>query len=44
MKPDNVWYIDSGCSWHVTGNNALLHDFKNVNGGYVAFGTKGKDS
>ena len=39
--PDNVWYIDSGCSRHMTGNSALLHDFKNVNGGYVAFGSKG---
>ena len=25
----------------MTGNSALLHDFKNVNGGYVAFGSKG---
>ena len=40
-KPDNVWYIDSGCSRHMIGNSALLHDFKNVNGGYVAFGSKG---
>ena len=39
--PDNVWYIDSGCSRHMTGNSALFHDFKNVNGGYVAFGSKG---
>ena len=25
----------------MTGNSALLHHFKNVNGGYVAFGSKG---
>ena len=41
MKPDNVWYVDSGCSQHMTGNSALLYDFNNVNGGYVAFGSKG---
>ena len=27
----SFWYIDSG----------LLQDFKNINGGYVAFGSKG---
>ena len=41
MKPNNVWYVDSGCSRHMTGNSVLLHDFNNVNGGYVAFGSKG---
>ena len=41
MKPYNVWYVDSGCSRHMIGNSALLYDFKNVNGGYVAFGSKG---
>ena len=41
MKPDNVWYVNSGCSRRMTGNSALLHDFKNVNGGYVAFGSRG---
>ncbi len=40
-KPASVWYIDSGCSRHMTGNNTLLHDFKSINGGYVAFGSKG---
>ena len=39
MKPKSVWYIDSGCSWHMTGNNSLLHDYKSVKGGYVAFGS-----
>nr|GEZ37935.1 hypothetical protein [Tanacetum cinerariifolium] len=30
--------IDSGFSWHMTGNMSYLSDFKELNGGYVAFG------
>nr|GEV72414.1 putative ribonuclease H-like domain-containing protein [Tanacetum cinerariifolium] len=30
--------IDSGCSRHMTGNMSYLPDFKELNGGYVAFG------
>nr|GFB08076.1 hypothetical protein [Tanacetum cinerariifolium] len=30
--------IDSGCSWHMTGNMSYLSKFKELNGGYVAFG------
>nr|GEW14810.1 uncharacterized mitochondrial protein AtMg00810-like [Tanacetum cinerariifolium] len=30
--------IDSGCSWHMTGNMSYLSYFKELNGGYVAFG------
>nr|GEY69023.1 hypothetical protein [Tanacetum cinerariifolium] len=30
--------IDSGCSQHMTGNMSYLSDFKELNGGYVAFG------
>nr|GEX97079.1 ribonuclease H-like domain-containing protein [Tanacetum cinerariifolium] len=29
--------IDSGCSRHMTGNMSYLTDFKEINGGYVAF-------
>nr|GEW19422.1 hypothetical protein [Tanacetum cinerariifolium] len=29
--------IDSGCSWHMTGNISYLSDFEEINGGYVAF-------
>nr|GEV04768.1 hypothetical protein [Tanacetum cinerariifolium] len=29
--------IDSGCSWHMTGNMSYLSDFQKLNGGYVAF-------
>ncbi|GJT20229.1 putative ribonuclease H-like domain-containing protein [Tanacetum coccineum] len=30
--------IDSGCSWHMTGNMSYLTDFEEIDGGYVAFG------
>nr|GEU92957.1 hypothetical protein [Tanacetum cinerariifolium] len=30
--------IDSRCSRHMTGNMSYLFDFKELNGGYVAFG------
>nr|GEU68007.1 putative ribonuclease H-like domain-containing protein [Tanacetum cinerariifolium] len=33
--------IDSGCSRHLTGNMSYIFDFKELNGGYVAFGGSG---
>ncbi|GJR80684.1 ribonuclease H-like domain-containing protein [Tanacetum coccineum] len=30
--------IDSGCSRHMTGNMSCLSDYKEIDGGYVAFG------
>nr|GFC41649.1 ribonuclease H-like domain-containing protein [Tanacetum cinerariifolium] len=30
--------VDSRCSRHMTGNMSYLSDFKELNGGYVAFG------
>nr|GEU56146.1 hypothetical protein [Tanacetum cinerariifolium] len=30
--------IDSGCSWHMTGNISYLSDFEEINGRYIAFG------
>nr|GEW45616.1 hypothetical protein [Tanacetum cinerariifolium] len=36
--------IDSGCSRHMTGNMSYLSDFKELNGGYVAFGGNPKGS
>ncbi|GJT20942.1 putative ribonuclease H-like domain-containing protein [Tanacetum coccineum] len=35
---DDKGFINSGCSRHMTGNIAYLLDFKEFNGGYVAFG------
>nr|GEW14935.1 putative ribonuclease H-like domain-containing protein [Tanacetum cinerariifolium] len=34
--------IDSGCSRHMTGNISYLYEFKEINGGYVAFGGNSK--
>ncbi|KAI3775882.1 hypothetical protein L1987_45639 [Smallanthus sonchifolius] len=42
MTINNTWYVDSGCSRHMTGNVGLLEDVKQIDGGYVAFtGNKG---
>ncbi|GJR47090.1 putative ribonuclease H-like domain-containing protein [Tanacetum coccineum] len=35
---DDKGFVDSGCSRHMTGNIAYLFDFKQFDGGYVAFG------
>ncbi|GKB21998.1 putative ribonuclease H-like domain-containing protein [Tanacetum coccineum] len=35
---DDTGFVDSGCSRHMTGNIAYLSDFKQFDGGYVAFG------
>ncbi|KAI3784137.1 hypothetical protein L1987_43230 [Smallanthus sonchifolius] len=34
---NNTWYVDSGCSRHMTGNVRLLEDVKQIDGGYVSF-------
>ncbi|GKF30681.1 hypothetical protein Tco_0100479, partial [Tanacetum coccineum] len=34
---DDKGFVDSGCSRHMTGNIAYLSDFKQFDGGYVAF-------
>ena len=35
---DNVWYLDSGCSRHMTGSPDLLEDKRKANGPSVTFG------
>ena len=30
-------YVDSGCSWHMTGDISQLNDIQTFNGGYVSF-------
>ncbi|GJS15046.1 putative ribonuclease H-like domain-containing protein [Tanacetum coccineum] len=37
-QQDDIGFIDSGCSRHMTGNIAYLSDFKEFDGGYVTFG------
>nr|GEZ03753.1 hypothetical protein [Tanacetum cinerariifolium] len=42
-QKEDQGYVDSGCSWNMTGNISYLSDFKEFNGRYVTFGggTKG---
>ena len=36
---DNLWYIDSGCSRHMTGKREHLRDYREIDGaGFVRFG------
>ncbi|GKB81678.1 hypothetical protein Tco_0948573 [Tanacetum coccineum] len=35
---DDIGFVNSGCSRHMTGNIAYLLDFKEFDGGYVTFG------
>ncbi|GJX53356.1 putative ribonuclease H-like domain-containing protein [Tanacetum coccineum] len=37
-QQDDKGFVDSGCSRHMTRNIAYLSDFKEFDGGYVAFG------
>jgi hypothetical protein len=35
----NQWYIDNGCSIHMTGDKSKFLTLKNVDGGSVTFGS-----
>ncbi|XXG89606.1 hypothetical protein AAC387_Pa12g1568 [Persea americana] len=37
-QESDVWYLDSGCSRHMTGNKALFTHLEDYNGGSVRFG------
>ncbi|KAJ9558093.1 hypothetical protein OSB04_012707 [Centaurea solstitialis] len=39
-KARHMWYVDSGCSRHMTGYKELLHNFVERPGGTVSFGNK----
>nr|GEX47651.1 putative ribonuclease H-like domain-containing protein [Tanacetum cinerariifolium] len=41
-EPKDQGVIDSGCSRHMTGNMSYLTDYKEIDGGYVAFGVNPK--
>ncbi|KAG5562829.1 hypothetical protein RHGRI_005526 [Rhododendron griersonianum] len=34
----HVWYLDSGCSRHMSGDKSMFISFENYNGGIVTFG------
>jgi len=42
MKESEKWYIDSGCSKHMTGEKDKFSKITMKDGGYVKFGDKGK--
>ena len=36
------WYLDCGCSWHMTGDETQFTSLNPKDGGFVTFGDKGK--
>ncbi|KAJ9566452.1 hypothetical protein OSB04_002418 [Centaurea solstitialis] len=42
MWEKGIWYLDSGCSKHMTGNKHVLIDFKEEAGPSVKFGGEGR--
>nr|XP_017228312.1 PREDICTED: protein PFC0760c-like [Daucus carota subsp. sativus] len=40
----DMWYLDSGCSRHMTGNKSLLNGIRKVAAGSVTFGDSSKGS
>ncbi|GKC16305.1 hypothetical protein Tco_1013087 [Tanacetum coccineum] len=38
LQKEDQGYLNRGCSRHMTGNMSYLSDFKEFDGGYVAFG------
>ena len=38
----NMWYLDSGCSHHMTGDQAMFSSTSHKDGGYVTFGDNAK--
>ena len=41
-KIKNKWYLDSGCSSHMTGDKEQFHKLDAKDGGYVTFGDNAK--
>jgi len=39
---DSLWYLDSGCSRHMTGERSKLTDFVSKEGGCATFGDNNK--
>jgi len=42
VKENNQWYLDSGCSRHMTGNKKLFLSLEPFDGGRVTFGDNKK--
>ena len=41
---EHLWYLDSGCSRHMTGSKSLLEDYVKKVGPAVTYGDNGKGS
>ncbi|KAJ9543717.1 hypothetical protein OSB04_023424 [Centaurea solstitialis] len=41
-KEKGIWYLDSGCSRHMTGSKSVLSDYRDERGPSVTFGGNGK--
>ena len=41
-KTKEAWYLDSGCSRHMTGDRSHFNSFKSKVGGEVTFGDNSK--
>ncbi|XP_057718056.1 uncharacterized mitochondrial protein AtMg00810-like [Arachis stenosperma] len=41
-KKSDMWYLDSGCSRHMTGKTAFFIKLNKYDGGFVTFGDDGK--
>nr|XP_017248632.1 PREDICTED: RING finger protein PFF0165c-like [Daucus carota subsp. sativus] len=44
VTKQDMWYLDSGCSRHTTGNKSLLKSIRKVTAGSVTFGDSSKGS
>ena len=42
MRGNNQWYLDSGCSKHMTGDKSRFLSLSAYHGGYVTFGDNQK--
>ncbi|XP_022856048.1 uncharacterized protein LOC111377216 [Olea europaea var. sylvestris] len=43
-KIKSKWFLDSGCTKHMTGDRSLLSNFQEEDGGHVTFGDNTKDN
>ena len=39
---EQKWFIDSGCSRHMSGKRSLFHELKEQSAGTITLGDKGK--
>ena len=42
VRQQDMWYIDSGCSYHMTGKQCKMSSFHRLQGGNISFGDKSK--